>query len=269
MAQHQMIPAPNRERMPHSDYGESDCCQNNLLIRSATPLLTLVTHIKHTSDHHNVPKLRLQIIEEIKNFRNKLVNAEYPENLIAAAHYCLCTAIDESVLRQKWGANSVWVQGSLLTIFHNESWGGERFYIILENMAKESRHNIEFLELAYFLLSLGFEGKYFGDNLTIREEIRNRTFYRIRNSREKPDKTLSRHWRDERPLSEERHKQSRLKRIGLFTGVALLAIVIYFNVQVHNAASPILQRLDNIATLSPVTVFSQVIQRAVVARRLE
>jgi len=240
--------------------------KQNQLVTAATPLLTLITQIRHTADHRNVAKLHKQIIVEIRNFEQKLRAVEYSAKLIVAARYCLCTAIDEAVLSRPWGTNSVWVQQSLLSLFHNETWGGERFYIIIENMAKDPRKNIEFLEFAYFLLSLGFEGKFFGKHITVREEIRNRILHRIRYSREKPDKSLSRHWQNRIPVTEQQHKKSSLKRIGYIT-IAIIAVIgIYYNLAVHSAAKPVFNKLNAIATVSPITTFGEVIQRQVIQR---
>lgn len=240
--------------------------ENNALVNVATPLLTLITQIRHTVDHQNVPKLRAQVIDEIKSFEQKLVKIEYPMRTIIAARYCLCTAIDEAVLSRPWGTQSVWVQESLLSLFHKETWGGERFYLILEDMAKEPRKNIDFLEFVYFLLSLGFEGKFYDKNVAIREEIRNRIFYRIRYSREKPEKVLSRIWRDQKPLEEKDHRRRKLKKLAIFTLSGIVLLAIYFNYRVHSVAESTLTQLDNIATVSPITTFSQVIQRPIIQR---
>lgn len=240
----------------------------NILLNCTMPLLTLIIYMKHTREHHNVVRLKSQVIEEIKMFEQKLLKAAYPMRSIIAARYCLCTAIDEAVLSRPWGAQSIWVQQSLLSLFHKETWGGERFYIILEEMAKDPRHNLDFLEFAYTILSLGFEGKFFGKSVVIREEIRNRIFYRIRYSKEKPDKALSRHWSDLKPINDQYKKIIVLKKLGLATFIALISITIFYNLAVYRAASPLINKLDSIATVSPITAFSQVIQRSIINRGL-
>jgi type VI secretion system protein ImpK len=242
--------------------------ENNALVNIATPLLTLITQIRHTVDHQNVPKLRAQVIDEIKSFEQKLSKIEYPVRTIIAARYCLCTAIDEAVLSRPWGTQSVWVQESLLSLFHKETWGGERFYMILEDMAKEPRKNIDFLEFAYFLLSLGFEGKFYDKNVAIREEIRNRIFYRIRYSRQKPEKVLSRIWRDEKPLEEKDTRRRKLKKLAVFTVAAIVLIAVIFNFKVHSVAESTLDQLSGIANVSPITSFSQVIERPIIQREM-
>lgn len=239
----------------------------NMLVTIATPLLTLITQIKHTVDHPNVPMLKAQIVEEVKQFERKLASANYPARTIAAARYAVCTAIDEAVLSRPWGTNSIWVQESLLSLFHKETWGGERFYIILEDMLRDIRGNIDFIEFIYFLMSLGYEGKFHSDaNRAAREEIRNRVFYRIRQTRMKPEKILSPHWQNTEPLTTDTDKKRRLKRAGLVTVILLVAVGLFYNIRVYEHAKPVLKQLDAVGSVSPITTFSQVIQRPIIIR---
>ena len=251
----------------HNEMPGAEISATNQLVKFAMPLITLLTHIRHTVDHPNVPALRAQIVEEIKNFERKLTNIHYPVRTIVAARYCLCTAIDEAVLSRAWGTNSVWVQGSLLSLFHKETWGGERFYLILEDMLRDIRRNIDFIELIYFLISIGFEGKFFGDeNRAAREEIRNRIFYHIRHARMKPERNLSPRWKNLTLPMSSKGKKSKLIRFGVITLSILLLLEIYFNFKVYDVSKPVLKRLSSIAAVSPIATFSQIIERPIVMR---
>jgi len=48
----------------------------------------------------------------------------------------------------------------LLTTFHNEVGGGERFFSLLKNLAQNPSQNKQLLEFMYVLLALGYEGAY-------------------------------------------------------------------------------------------------------------
>lgn len=233
--------------------------EHNFLLKAATPLITLITQITHTVDQKNVPALRAQVIEEIKNFERRLTSVDYPLRTIVAARYCLCTAIDEAVLSREWGGRSIWLQESLLNLFQKETWGGERFYIILDDMIKNVRENIDFLELIYYLLSLGYEGKFYGnDNRSTREEIRNRIFYNIRQTRSKPGRTLSAHWKiTSYPVSNKDKKRVLMKSV-IFITASILILGLYYNLRTWHMAEPTLKRLSKIATTSPVTTYMQV-----------
>lgn len=241
--------------------------QINQLIIHAMPLLMLITQLRHTVEHPNVASLRAQVLTEIKTFEKKLTDIHYPMRILIAARYCLCTALDETVLSRPWGTSSVWVQESLLSLLHNETWGGERFYIILEDMLKDTRKHIDFIELVYYLLSLGFEGKFYGEqHQTVREEIRNRLFYRIRSARQKPDRLLSSHWKVDALPQNHQVRKRFLKRIGIFTLSVLIIIGAAFNFSLENVARPTVNKLNSLATDSPVSLFSQVINRPVIMR---
>lgn len=237
----------------------------NPCISAATPLLTLVIQVKHAETPTDINKLRTQVINDIKKFEQKLLKLNYTTRTVFAARYCFCTAIDEAILNTPWGTNSIWVQQTLLSLFHNETWGGERFYIILENMIKEPRQNIDIIEFLYLLLSLGFEGKFFNKEKIIRDEIRNRIFHRIRKSRGKIEKSLSIHWKDNKPIEDNQHKKSSLKKLLLVTGFLLLSFFIGINYQAQRISSSTIQILNKIGLESPITAYSQLIDRPIIS----
>ena len=47
-----------------------------------------------------------------------------------------------------------------LTYFHNETWGGEKVYILLDKLLAEPKRYIDLLEFIYICFSLGFRGRY-------------------------------------------------------------------------------------------------------------
>jgi type VI secretion system protein ImpK len=161
----------------------------NQLIANIMPVLSLIVSIRSSNFYHEVEKLRDDVIKLINNFESLCRQSGYQERTILAARYCVCTSFDETVLNTNWGASSPWVQQSLLAIEHNETWGGERFYIILQKMMTEGTSNLDFLELMYFLLSLGFEGKYYND-LAKRDKIRDEVYSFISTYKLKDQTTL-------------------------------------------------------------------------------
>jgi type VI secretion system protein ImpK len=239
----------------------------NALLSITHSLLTLIIAIKNSNRHYNVPTLRAQIIEDIKNVERQLVEHHYPIRTIISARYLLCTAIDEAVLGCPWGTNSIWVQESLLSLFQKETYGGERFYLILEHMLGDVSHNIDCIELIYSILSLGFEGKLFGDvNAAARESTRNRVFGLIREVRNKPDRLLSPNCHSN--PSPQWHKASiqKTRKIIAASLVFIFIIVMYNNYKTYTLSAPILSTIKTIADISPITVFSQAINRPSIRR---
>lgn len=248
---------------------EKKIIKNNELLNAARNLLMLLTQIKYTVEHPNVEKLKAQVIEEVKLFETKLAKATYPIRSIIAARYCLCTALDEAILSCAWGTQSVWIHQSLLSLFHKETWGGERVYIILEEMAKEPRKNLEFLEFIYVLLSLGFEGKFYGKNISIREEIRYRIFHRIRYAKEKPDKSLSVKKINNNIDNRKNVEFNSLSYILIVALCIVIAALVYFNILLYEAGMPLVHKLNRIATISPVRAFNEIIQNALTQKDID
>lgn len=44
--------------------------------------------------------------------------------------------------------------------FHNEAWGGEKVFILLERLMREPKRYQDLLEFLYICFSLGFRGRY-------------------------------------------------------------------------------------------------------------
>ena len=82
------------------------------------------------------------------------------------------------------------------TLF-SETWGGDRFFDLLAQLKRDPGNNIDLIELLYYCISLGFEGKYriaprgASELVTVREDL-----YRlIRNVRGDFERDISPHWR--------------------------------------------------------------------------
>ena len=134
--------------------------ENNRLIDAATPLLGLVIRIRRLAEYRAVETLYQQVVDEIGAIDRELVEEGYDRPVVVAYRYVLCAFIDEAVLGTDWGAHSVWSQHSLLSRFHNETWGGEKVFAILARMKQEPARYRDMLSFIYLCLCLGFEGRY-------------------------------------------------------------------------------------------------------------
>lgn len=133
----------------------------NHFIDCATPLIGMVLRAKtHVKRHSDIKKLYIQCVNEIKAIEIELVEAKYEYPVIVAYRYILCTFIDEAIMSTPWGAQSEWSSKSLLVHFHNEAWGGEKTFLIIERLEKEIERYYELLEFIFLCLCLGFEGRF-------------------------------------------------------------------------------------------------------------
>lgn len=141
-------------------YDELKGSSINPLVATANVLLTLLNQIRTTMQHSDVQNLHRKLVEEIRAFeQNVRVKGVSNENVLLA-RYLLCTALDEAVLNTPWGSTSGWSQRSLLGIFHQESSGGEKAFVILSKLLENPMAYIEVLELYHLCISLGFQGRY-------------------------------------------------------------------------------------------------------------
>jgi type VI secretion system protein ImpK len=119
-----------------------------------------------------------------------------PNEQVIAARYILCTLLDESAASTPWGGSGVWSNQSLLVLFHNETWGGEKVFQLMSKLAENVAANRNLLELMYVALAFGFEGRYrvLNDGKAQLESLRVRLSQMLRGNRTDGDKTLSPRW---------------------------------------------------------------------------
>jgi len=132
----------------------------NPLISAAATLLAVMNKLRNTPNHQDVAGLHRHLVEEIKQFDATMKAQNARPEIALAARYQICSSLDEAVMNTPWGAQAGWAQRSLLSLFHKETSGGEKFFAILAKMMENPGTNLELIELDYLLLSLGFEGKF-------------------------------------------------------------------------------------------------------------
>jgi len=168
----------------------------NPLVNAALPLLDLAVQVKNRAVHNNIESLRDRVVAEINAFERKIMPLSLAPQTMRAARYALCAMIDDIVLNTPWGSRSVWTQRSMVGTFHNEVVGGDRFWDLVNQLKRDAAVNLDLLELLYFCITLGFEGKYrvtqrgASELILVREDL-----YRvIRNNRGDFERSLSPHW---------------------------------------------------------------------------
>jgi type VI secretion system protein ImpK len=168
----------------------------NPLVNAALPLLDLGVQVKNRAVHNNIESLRDRVVAEVNAFERKITPLGLAPRTIRAARYALCATIDDVVLNTPWGSRSLWTQRSMVATFHNEVVGGDRFWDLLNQLKRDAAVNLDLLELLYFCITLGFEGKYrvmprgASELIIVREDL-----YRlIRNNRGEFERSLSPHW---------------------------------------------------------------------------
>ena len=169
----------------------------NPLLAAANPLLMMLQTLRAASPPGNVVELRNKLIESVKEFDAACSRQNVPELERNIANYALCSVIDECVQMTPWGGSSNWAQQSLLLHFHRDTWGGEKFFEILNRIAATPAKFQSLLELFYVCLALGFMGRFHLEGPSGKQavsDLREKVYQMIRHGRPEADRTLSSRW---------------------------------------------------------------------------
>lgn len=132
----------------------------NLMLDAAAPLFGLVIRLRTLDALPNIKDVHQQVRNQIDNIREEIRQHGYEATQLLAYSYGLCLFIDEAVMDRPWGKASCWSQEPLLSIFHDETWGGEKIFTVLSRLMQEPGRYQDVLEFMYFALCLGLKGKY-------------------------------------------------------------------------------------------------------------
>lgn len=133
---------------------------NNPLLDAAMALFGLSFRLATLDHHRNVQKLYDDVSNQIRSVLEEVRQLGYDDASFKAYSYSLCLFMDETVMSRPWGVKSIWSHHPLLSEFHKETWGGEKFFTLLERMATEAAKYQDVLEFMYFCVCLGLKGKY-------------------------------------------------------------------------------------------------------------
>jgi len=221
----------------------------NPLMNEASTLLAVFEKTHQTVSHPNVGGLHQRLVNEIKAFEARAREQGIKPEIILSARYVLCTVLDEAVLNTPWGAESAWTQRTLLSIFHNETSGGEKFFLILDRMRDTPAENLYILELMYICISLGFEGKYrvIHRGRDMLEQIRDELYRIIRNHRGEYERALSPSWHGLGKIRNSLAQYLPMWVVASIVGAALVLSYSGFRYWLYHSSSPVSQQLTDIA----------------------
>ena len=132
----------------------------NPFITAASPLLKSVIQLDKISQTNDMDEIREELLHKINTYSESANKYGIEENEILVTSYIICTFADEFINTTFLDTNNNWSNNSLLSTFHNETYGGENFFHLLDKFLKAPAKYIHILELMYICLALEFEGKY-------------------------------------------------------------------------------------------------------------
>jgi len=228
----------------------------NPLARAAAPLLDLVAPLRTLARVPDLAALHAQLSEALRRFENEARDARIDAETIAAARYALCTLVDETISSTPWGGG-VWGRRSLLVEFHNEAWGGEKFFLVLQRLSADPQRHLDVLELMYLCLALGLEGRYRvldrgHEQLAL---LRERLLALITQQRGPREHDLSPHWRG--------HEQAQPRMLiwppwvmAVGAGVVLLLLQLTYGALLNRTSDPVYARMAALRAAPPARVLA-------------
>lgn len=198
------------------------------IVAAAWPLLELLARLRLGATAEP-GALKRATEREIRRFEMEALRGGATPETVLVARYALCTAIDEGVLQTPWGDASDWASASLLSIFHKETWGGEKVFALVERVLAAPAKERDLALLLFHLLSLGFQGRYRlrRDGTAEVEALRDRLHAALRGGRAPPP-----------PLAEVPAPTRPRRRLtgyvpvwAAFAVCGLLAILLFFGLE--------------------------------------
>lgn len=213
----------------------------NPLVQAASPLLLLAVQLRHSAAMPDVARLREQVMAQVRRFEQRARDGGAPVEAVTAARYVLCAMLDEALLNSPWGEHSGWSQKTLLVVFHGESYGGAKFFQILERLCADVPRHVDLIELMYLCLALGFSGRYqieAGGRARL-AEIQDDLYRRIRAQRGAAADTLAPHWQG---VDDRRTRLARYVPLWVAALAAASVVLLafgWFNARLNALSAPI------------------------------
>lgn len=228
------------------------------LVEAASTLFFRATQIRNTATNDDIYGLRSRFVEDLAEFDQRARNSGEPAELLRDASYALCTFVDEAVLSTPWGSQSKWHEESLLSTFFNETWGGDRFFAILDRAKQEPGRSLALLEILFVCLVLGFEGKYHVQDRgrAKLEAITDDLFQILRGQQGDLERELSPHWRGVETDGTRVSDYVPLWVLAAIAAALLVSLYLAFRFALSGAAYPVFERISGLGRAGPDIVRS-------------
>ncbi|MCF8002686.1 MAG: type IVB secretion system protein IcmH/DotU [Chromatiaceae bacterium] len=219
---------------------------DNPLVACASELFTVAGQLRGSASHPDPSGLLQGLIKQMRAFEQCARGKGLAESVVLPARYVLCALLDESVLDTPWGSQSIWASKGLLVSFHNETWGGEKFYDALDRLLAFPSGNLQLLELMYLCLAMGFEGRYRvrdGGREQL-ERVREQLYQTIRAQQPGREPELSPHWRGVASQRDALIYQFPLWVFAGLAGLLLLALFAAYTFALNRDSDPVFLSLS-------------------------
>lgn len=218
---------PLQKHNVHTDIPFMYSKRNQPFLKALRALYYEIHLVERGESNLNSTRLREKIINKMDDHMKALAELGYENTHIMIVRYILATFIDELLGAVQWKGADGWLhQHSILGHYYQETYGGEKFFQLLNQFAKEPIKYMQHLKLMYVCLSLGYRGKYArlqNDNGQV-EKVRQELYAHIKNYDTQEEKFYKDH-----PASSKKYKLTFDISYKLFLAGGLLILsIVYF-----------------------------------------
>ena len=241
-----------KETLPPAEHSYNipfmDTQHNQPFLSALRALYRDVQHLR-AGRQSEIQTIRRKLIQTMDMQTKSMSEQGYDNTHIMIVRYILSTFIDEILGTVEWAGGEAWANHSLLSHYYKETYGGEKFFQLLEQFVQEPTKYMQHMKLVYACLSLGYKGRYsMQSNTDVQvEAIRQELYGRIKNFDSNDEKFYENH-----PASRKRHKLTLYVPYKLYIlgGLLILGIVYgIFTSIVSTNENTLIEKLDQ----KPVT----------------
>ena len=148
-----------RDRRPQAVQAAADIYRDNPGLALAVPLFEMLVHLQG-EQFVDVRAVHAQMLEELHVFETRAAAEGLSHQHIQLILYALAATADDTILQTPWAKDSDWTSKTLISAYFQETWGGERFFTLLQQMMTAPLTAVREIEFYFFCIEFGFEGKY-------------------------------------------------------------------------------------------------------------
>lgn len=231
----------------------------NPLVALANKLLLAVPQLRSTRHVDDPAALRNALAQGIRDFATQAAQQGIAPERVMAARYVLCTMLDEAAADTPWGGSGVWARHSLLAMFHNETWGGEKVFQLMARLAEKPEANRDLLELIYCALTLGFEGRYrvIDNGRAQLEAVRDKLAQILKQQRGDYPHALAQHWQGQPVTRKRAYSWLPLAATAALAALVLTGVYLGLALSLGGQSDPVYGQIQSLRLMPPVVAQAQ------------
>jgi type VI secretion system protein ImpK len=134
----------------------------NAMLEAAAPLLALIAAVRSGRFRIELPQLHHKATAAATRFDEALASAGYDDETRRRARYAVYATVDDVAqnLPGKAADGAEWARRSMVVRGFGENIGGDRFWMLLQEMLSRPAEHAELIELYHACLAAGFEGRH-------------------------------------------------------------------------------------------------------------